>query len=273
MFYYYSIVSKPLTSSLIEKETCPVCSKKGTLEVILYMKFVAMIIPMYGLGRSTSVHCSECGHEIKSVNTPILAELFNQKKYSPGILSAIKTIKANHKRTLWQLLYPWSLMILLAIAAICGLIMQYSIKNTNSQNSEMLANPKIGDIYKVTIDSMYLINPNSMGSKSSQTLFKISAIKDDTIFMLRNKDKAEGIGVRESEWSAFSREDNAFVGTPLKISLKGISQEKRIFEFFNQKKIDSIHKTDLIKSTSPFHFSKSIGSIPNYNGIEAVERK
>ncbi|MCV9931002.1 hypothetical protein OIU80_01775 [Flavobacterium sp. LS1R47] len=273
MFYYYSIVSKPLTSTLIEKETCPVCSKKGTIEVILYMKFAAAIIPMFGLGRPTSVHCTECGHEIKSVNTPILAEAFSQKKYSPGIINAIKNIKANHKRTLWQLVYPWSLMILLGIAMICGLVMQYSVKHTNSQNSEMLANPKIGDIYKVTIDSMYLLNANTMGSKNSQTLFKIVAIKNDTLLMVRNKQKKEGIGVKENEWSTFSRENNAFESIPHKISLKGIAENKELFEFFNQKKIDSINKTDLVKSTNPLHFSKSIARIPNFNGIEVVERK
>ena len=273
MFYYYSIVSKPLTSALIEKETCPVCSKKGTLEVILYMKFAAAIIPMFGLGRPTGVHCIECDHEIKSVNTPLLAEAFNQKKYSPGILIAIKTIKATHKRTLWQLLYPWSLMIILGIAAICGLVMQYTVKHTNSQNSEMLANPKIGDIYKVTIDSMYLLNANTMGSKRSQTLFKLVDIKNDTLLMVRNKQKKEGIGVKENEWSTFSREDNAFESIPHKISLKGIAENKQIFEFFNQKKIDSINKTDVVKSTNPLHFSQLIGQIPNYNGIEVVERK
>lgn len=269
MFYYYSIVSKPLTSVRLQNEICPVCSKKGTLEVTLYMKYVIFVIPMFGLGRPTSVHCIECSHEIKSVNTP----LFANKNYSPKILNALKDIKANHKRTLWQLLCPWSLIILLGIAAISGLIMQQSVKHTNAQNSEMLANPKIGDIYKVSIDSMYLLNANTMESKTSQTLFKIVDIKNDTILMVRNKQQTEGMGLKENEWSTLSREDNAFESTPHKISLKGITENKQVFEFFNQKKIDSINKTDAVKSTDPFHFSRSIGRIPNYNGIEVVERK
>jgi hypothetical protein len=273
MFYYYSIVSKPLTSTLIEKETCPVCSKKGTIEVILYMKYAAAIIPMFGLGRPTSVHCIECGHEIKSVNTPLLAEAFSQKKYSPGIINAIKNIKSNYKRTLWQLLYPWSLLILLGLLCVIGLLKQYSISHTNLQTSEMLANPKIGDVYKVNIDSMYSLNPNTMGSKRSQTLFKITAIKSDTLLMVRSKQKTEGIGVKESDWNSLSREDNTFETVPHKISFKGISERKEIFEFFDQKKIDSINKTDRVKSVDPFHFSKSIGQVPNYNGIEIVERK
>jgi|GEM_PF-1339721 len=273
MFYYHSIVSKPLTSILIEKETCPVCSKKGTIEVILYMKYAAAIIPMFGLGRPTAVHCTECGHEIKSVNTPLLAEAFGQKKYSPGIINAIKNIKANHKRTLWQLLYPWSLLILLGLLFLLGLLKQYSVSHTNAQTSEMLANPKIGDVYKVNIDSMFLLNANTMGNKRSQTLFKIIDIKSDTLLMVRSKYKTEGIGVKESDWSSLSREDNAFETIPYKISLKGITENKEVYEFFNQKKIDSINKTDVVKSINPFHFSKSIGQIPNYNGIEIVERK
>lgn len=272
MFYYYSIVSKPLTSALIKKETCPVCSKKGTLEVILYMKFVAMIIPMYGLGRSTSVHCCECSHEIKSVNTPLLADAFGQKKYSPGILNAIKSIKANHKRTLWQLFYPWSLTLLLGIAAICGLVMQYAVKQNNAQSTEMLANPKIGDVYKVTIDSMYLLNANTMGSKRSQTLFKIIDIKKDTLLMVRNKQQSEGIGIKENDWESISREDSNYETKIHKISQKGIAEYDQMYEFLDQKKIDSINKTSLGKSTNQ-RFSKSIGQIAKSNGIKTVERK
>ncbi|KFF02404.1 hypothetical protein [Flavobacterium reichenbachii] len=269
MFYFYSIVTKPLTSVVLQNEICPVCSKKGTIEVVLYMKFATALIPMFGLGRPTSVHCTECGHEIKSVNTP----LFAQNNYSPGIINGIKTIKANHKRTLWQLLYPWSILILLGLLCIFGLLTQYSVSRTNSQTSEMLANPKIGDVYKVNIDSMYLLNANTMGSKRSQTLFKIIDIKSDTLLMVRNKQKTEGIGVKESDWNSLSREDNTFETAPHKISLKGITERKEVFEFFNQKKIDSINKTDRVKSIDPLHFSKSIGQIPNYNGIEIVERK
>lgn len=272
MFYYYSIVSKPLTSALIEKETCPVCSKKGTLEVILYMKFVAMIIPMYGLGRSTSIHCCECGHEIKSVSAPILTELFNQKKYSPEILNAIKSIKTNHKRTLWQLFYPWSLTLLLGIAAICALAMQYVLNQNNTQSTEMLANPKIGDVYKVSIDSMYSLDESTMASKRSQTLFKIIDIKNDTLMMVRNKQQSEGMGIKENDWELISRDDSNYETKIHKISQKAIAEYDQMFEFLDQKTIDSLNQASLMKSTNQ-RFSKSIGQIAKSNGIITVERK
>jgi hypothetical protein len=269
MFYYYSFITKPLATVLLRNEPCPVCSKKNCVEVTLYMKYASSIIPLFGMGRTTSVHCTECGHEIKSYDTP----LFAKKNYSPEILNAIKDIRTNHKRTLWQLLYPWSLFILIGLLAIFGLFKQQFIRNTDSHNKELLENPKVGDIYKVNIDSMYLLNSNTMTSKTSQTLFKISGLKNDTILMVRNKQKKEGMGLKESDWDTFSRDDNAFETIPYRISLKGIAERKEIFEFFDQKKIDSIKKTDVVKSTDPLHFSKSIGRIPNFNGIEVVERK
>lgn len=269
MFYYYSFITKPLTAVRLRNETCPVCSKKNCIEVTLYMKYASSIIPLFGMGRPTSVHCTECGHEIKSYNTP----LFAKKNYSSEILNTIKDLRSNHKRTVWQLLYPWSLLILLGLLCVFGLLKQYSVSQNNSKNDEMLANPKIGDVYKVNIDSMYLLNANSMGSKRGQTLLKIVNIKNDTLLMVRNKQKTEGVGVSESDWKTLSREDNAFETIPYRISAKGIAERKEIFEFYDQKKIDSINKTDVVKSTDPLHFSKSIGRIPNYNGIEVVERK
>lgn len=269
MFYYYSIITKPLTSVILQNEICPVCSKKNCIEVTLYMKYASSIIPIFGMGRPTSVHCTECSHELKSFNTP----LFAKKNYSPEILNAIKDIKTSYKRTLWQLLYPWTLFILIGLLAIFGLFKQQSRKNTDNHNKELLENPKVGDIYKVNIDSIYLLNANAMTSKTSQTLFKISGIKNDTLLMVRNKQKKEGMGLKESDWETFSREDNAFDTIPYKISSKGITERKEIFEFYDQKKIDSINKTDVVKSINPFNFSKSIGRIPDYNGIEIVERK
>lgn len=269
MFYYYSIIAKPLTTVRLRNESCPVCSKNNCIEVTLYMRYTSFIIPFFGMGRTTSVHCTECDHEIKSLNTGVFAK----KNYSPEILNAIKDIKTNHKRTLWQLLYPWSVFILIGLLIIFGLFRQYFLKNTEKHNEELINNPKVGDIYKVNIDSMYLLNPNTMTSKTSQTLFKIYGIKNDTLFMVRNKQKKEGMGFNESDWNTFSREDNAFETIPYRISSKAIVERKEIFEFFDQKKIDSIKRTDVIKSTNPFHFSKSIGQIPNFNGIEVVERK
>lgn len=268
--YHYSIVTKPLTSILLNDEICPACNKKGTIEVTLYLRYAKLIIPILSMGRPTSVCCVECNHEIKSVNTP----LFDKKKYSPGVMNGIKKIQASRKRTLLRFINPWTVFILLGLCLIYGLISLCFSVNNKTINSELLKNPKVGDIYKVNIDSTFLnIDKKAAENKISKTLFKIVNIKNDTLLMVRNKHKAEGIGMQESDWNSLSRENYAFETIPYKISLKGILEKEEILEFFNQKRIDSIHKTDSEKSTNPFHFSKSIGRIPNYNGIEIVERK
>ncbi|QDW23104.1 hypothetical protein [Flavobacterium sp. KBS0721] len=270
MFYIISIVTKALTSKRLSDETCPVCLKKGCLEVTLYSRYAKAIIPFLSMGSPTSVHCTECGHEIKSVNAPY----FDKKKYTPGILNGIKDIKASRKHSLFQFINHVTVFIILGLALIYGLFSLWSFKNTNTHINELLKNPKVGDVYKVNMDST-LLTPDGRATqnKSFQTLFKVINIKNDTLLMVSNKHKSEGIGVSENDWNSLSREDNAFETIPHKISLKGITEKKEIFEFFNQKKIDSINKTDEVKSTNPFHFSASIGKVPNYNGIEIVERK
>jgi hypothetical protein len=124
------------------------------------------------------------------------------------------------------------------------------------------------------MDSIFLsVDGKATENKTSKTLFKIIDIKNDTLLMVRNKQKMEGIGLTESDWSSLSRENNAFETTTHKISVQGITEKKEIFEFLDQKKIDSINKADVAKSINPYHFSKSIGKIPDYNGIEMIERK
>ncbi|WP_123947518.1 hypothetical protein [Flavobacterium reichenbachii] len=270
MFYIISIVTKPLASIRLKDETCPVCLKKGCLEVTLYVRYGKLIIPLLYMDRPTSVHCTECGHEIKSINS----SLSNKKEYTTGIINAVKDIQANHKRSLLRFINPWTVFILFGLGLIYGLFTAWNSKNTNTQNIELLKDPKVGDIYKVNIDSMFLTpDGKAAENKISQTLFKVINIKNDTLLMVRNKHKKEGMGVYESDWNALSREDNAFEIITHKISLKGITERKEVFEFFDQKKIDSINKADEVKSTNPFHFSKSIGRIPNYNEIRMVERK
>lgn len=269
-FYRYRFITKPLTSIILSDEMCPACNKKGCIEVTLYLRYAKVFIPILSMGRPTSVCCIECGHEIKSVNTP----LFDKNKYSPGVTNGIKDIQASRKRSLLEFINPWTVLILLGLSLTYGLISLWSFSSNKTVNNELLKSPKVGDIYKVNIDSMFIsADEKAVENKISKTLFKIMDIKNDTLLMVRNKHKAEGIGLCESDWNSLSRKNNDFGSTPYKISSKGISEKKEILEFFNKKKMDSINKTDLVKSTNPFHFSKSIGKIPDYNGIEIIERK
>lgn len=263
MIYTYSIISKPLTSEIVKNATCPVCSKKGTVEVVLYMKYASCLIPFFGLGRDTSVHCNECGHEIKGINLP----LFARKNYSQEIKTAIKDIRANYKRTLWQLIYPWTFFILFGMLIIFAVCKQAYVKRTSGNNIELLNNPQIGDIYKVAVDS----SSNSQ-TVFAVTLYRIADIKNDTVFMVRNNLTKDGMGLDENEWNDFSRDQDAFKHKQYKISAAGL-KNKNLFEFYNKKTVDSINASDVIKSTDPLHFCKSIARIPDHNGIQIIERK
>lgn len=269
-FYRYSFITKPLASHILSNETCPACNRKGCIEVTLYLRYAKVLIPVLSMGRPTSVCCIECGHEIKSVNTP----LFDKNKYSHGITNGIKDIKASRKRSLLELINPWTVFILLGLGLIYSLISLWSFSGNKTDNNELLKNPKVGDIYKVNIDSMFIsADGKAVENKISQTLFKIINIENDTLLMVRNKHKTVGIGLNENDWNSLSRKDNAFDTISYKISSKGISERKEIREFFDQRKIDSINKKEAVKSINPFHFSKPIGKIPDYNGIEIIERK
>lgn len=111
IFIIYQIVTKPLTSKILSDEICPVCEKKDSQELTLYMRYMAVGIPFFGMGRYTGVVCTNCGNVLKNPYSSIFAK----KKYSDKVASAIKDIRANHKRTLWQLLYPWSIWFILPV--------------------------------------------------------------------------------------------------------------------------------------------------------------
>lgn len=211
MVYYYEIVSKPLTAERLPQEVCPVCQKKGDIEVTLYMRYVSMLIPIFGMGRTTGIHCTNCGHEIKASNEP----LFAKKNLSPEIKIAIQNIKATHRRTLWQLLYPWSLFLLLACLIGFGVVSTMFRKHTTANNKQLMENPKPGDIYKARLE--LLGDDNSLHSQ--YVLVKLLRINGDTMYIVPGKQSVQ-FGYSESDWQPLSRKDDAFESTEYKVSLK-----------------------------------------------------
>jgi hypothetical protein len=109
MLLFYDIINKPLAEKSLPSETCPYCLEKGRIKLTLYMRYCSMIIPFFGMGRPTGLDCTNCGYEIKSPNAP----LFTKKNYSAAVSASIKEIKTNHKRTIWELTYPWSAFFLI----------------------------------------------------------------------------------------------------------------------------------------------------------------
>lgn len=273
MVYYFEIVSKPLTAERLPQEVCPVCQKKGDIEVTLYMRYISMLIPIFGMGRATGVHCTNCGHEIKAPKEP----LFAKKNLSPEIKIAIQNIKATHRRTLWQLLYPWSLILLLACLIGFGVVSTMFRNKTKVTTQTYLSHPQVGDMYKASLDSMFLNANNSMESASQKTLLKLVRITGDTMVMLRNKQVVTGYGFEESNWSNLSRKDDAFGPVEYKISLEHFTdpvQPGRLWKYYDKTAIDSITRNKKTSAIIESDMAKPIGKLCSDNSgrLKVIER-
>ncbi|WP_127338597.1 hypothetical protein [Flavobacterium cupreum] len=267
MIYYYQIKYTPLTAVLLPNEECPVCGKTNTIEVVLYMRYLRSLVPFFGMGRTTEVYCTSCDHVIKDPAAPFYAK----KNYSSGIAENIKNIRASHKRTWWQLIYPWTICWLMLVLAGYGLINQAIIQKKIRDNQELLENPVIGDIYKVYIYSQFL-DVNTTDQQGMFTLFKLNHISGDTLFMICNKEYPLNYGFQESDWKNLSRNDDAFKSKTYKISFQKLldtTSERPIWQYYDKTALDSIRKT----SPKNNETGQFIGRLCHYNTqLKIIER-
>lgn len=91
MVYYYQIKNKSLTQKMLLGETCPVCNKKDTLQLTLNMKYVSSIVPVFGMGRTTSIYCTACNHIVSETDSAYA------KNYSENIKNEIKKLPKTYK--------------------------------------------------------------------------------------------------------------------------------------------------------------------------------
>lgn len=267
MIYYYQIKYTPLTAKLIPNEECPVCGKKNSLEVVLYMRYLRSLVPFFGMGRATEVYCTSCDHVIKDPSAPFYAK----KNYSPAIIEAIKNIRTNHKRTWWQLIYPWTVCWAILGIATYGLINQEIRKKNTLNNEEFLEHPMVGDIYKVAIYPQFT-DIKTFEKQQVLTLFKLKQINGDTLSMVCNKEHAINYGYEESDWENLSRNDDAFETRIYKISLKKLMDtisERPIWQYYNKTTLDSIRKN----SRGNAAVSQYIGQLHRSSGeVNIIER-
>ena len=240
MLLYIAFIQKPLTEVSLPEEECPTCAKKGGLIITLYMRYASSIIPFFGMGRTTGVHCKHCDHVLKCPGV-----FYVKKKYTATIADAIKNIRKNHKRTAWQLIYPWTTCWIILGLVGYGLINLAIRQKTIANNKELLEHPQAGDMYKFDI---------SMSGKSDAkwekniTLFKVQSISGDTLVMVRNKENALNFGFQESDWKNLSRDNAAFNSKTYKISsqkLTDTTSEGGILEYYDKTTLDSIAKNDV----------------------------
>jgi hypothetical protein len=219
MIVFYQIVTKPLTAKNLPDETCPVCGQKGGVQVTLYMRYISALLPVFGLGSRTGVHCSLCSHEIKNPDAP----LFTKQQYSPTIAAAIKDIKETYKRTLWQQLYPFSMCWLFLLLIIVAFIFGQGAKQRMATTRELLAHPQPGDIYKSSWS-------DTESSQSRSLLVKFNRVSGDTMFVVLSKASVTN-SYSAKDWKTLSSDDSAFDPQEYKISYPRFLETKDFFAF------------------------------------------
>ena len=215
MLISYDIITKRLTTERLPHERCPACGEEGGVEVTLYMRYIQAILPFYGMGRPTGVVCTRCNHVIKNENTGI----FSSKKYSPAIANAIREIRARHKRTLWQCIYPWTASILLAGAVAVFLIGALYRNHTAKTNVALLADPQAGDIYKAEVNAAFVGGGSVKPDLSDEyRLVRVSRISDDAMYIVVGRQSVR-FSLEDSDWADVSRESDAFETAEIKVHL------------------------------------------------------
>ena len=221
--FVYQIITKPLTSRILSEEICPSCNKKGDIELTLYMRYISMGIPFFGMGRHTGVTCTNCGNVLKNPD----ASIFAKKKYSNMVAVAIKDIRANHKRTLWQLLYPWSIVFVLPFLILIGYgfvsLSKHSANERAKKYAELINHPQPGDIYK----AMW----SEENSISQGALVKLMRINGDTMYVVRSKEMIP-MSFSEEEWNKLSSDAGAFNSKEYKVKKFSDMNDNNLGDFF-----------------------------------------
>jgi hypothetical protein len=187
------------------------------------MRYIrAFFLPIFGMGRTTDVHCTECGHVVKEAN----ASVFAKKNYPQSIAAAIKDIRATHTRTLWQLIYPWSFWFLILALFLTAFIGAGIEKSHRNNVREMLKHPQVGDVYKC------LWNVNDYNQQIGLRV-KTLRINGDTMVVVLSKDIiSEGLNYYDpKEWDKIS--NSAFDSKEYKMSLSIFRSGTNLSEYGN----------------------------------------
>ncbi|WP_143306546.1 hypothetical protein [Chitinophaga vietnamensis] len=218
MVIFYQVVVKPLTSKVLADEPCPVCGKKGGVQVTLYSRYISALLPVFGLGTRTGVHCGLCSHEIKNPQ----ASVFAKQQYSPAIAAAITDIRRTYKRSLWQLLYPWTLcwcfLLLIAVAWFAGA----GRRHRDANNRALLANPQPGDIYKARWD-------DAAGADHGM-LVKLNRIEGDTMYVALGAHSIP-VSFNADDWAKLSSQSETFGPQELKVSYSRFKASSDFYEY------------------------------------------
>ena len=227
MIYVYTIVTKPLTTDRLSQERCPSCGQQGGVEVTLYMRYITMIVPFFGMGRPTGVECTLCGHQIKNWR----AGVFARAKWSPAVAEALKSIRANYKSTWWQRLYPWTFSIVfgtvIAGALIAKPFIAASRDKVTAGNNALLDHPQVGDIYKADLFAM----ASGEQESSKSALVKVVDVTPDTLVLVKGRQMLQ-FGFVDDDWKDVSHADDAFGSERYTVDLNEFLHGREAHQFY-----------------------------------------
>jgi hypothetical protein len=188
MFFLYGLRStkgKPIEA----KEVCPSCGKEHTVYVYPYYEYFHIFwIPIFPVSKQIVVACVSCD---KVFNV-------NKKDLNKDIKSQMKTPK-------WHFI---GLVFMLIFFSYIVYWLSSGQKEAVANMSYYIENPQVGDVYEV------------QSGYEEYTLMKVAAVKNDTIFLRRNKyvvDNYRGIDkLRESYIDSFNLETDLYTKTEMK---------------------------------------------------------
>jgi hypothetical protein len=171
-------------------EKCPNCGTQHSVEMHVFQKYAHVFwIPFFPMGKTGISQCDHCKQVLKLKQMP------------PGLVDSYNNIKAQTRTPVWM----FAGLALLAFGITAGVI---SEKNKSAKNARLILNPQSGDIFEIkTADRQY-------------TLYKVSAVKGDTVFVLYNNyesNKLSGLEkLKEKGDKAFSSEEQPLTKADLK---------------------------------------------------------
>lgn len=138
-------------------EKCPYCGHQNTVVMHVIQKYVHIFwIPLFPLRKIGATHCEFC------------KQVLMLKEMPPVLITAYSNLKAKSKTPVWT----YTGLAILTFFIVNGKINDVQEKR---RKAKIIMAPKCGDVYEVKLN------------ENSYTLYKVDHIKQDSIYVRRNK--------------------------------------------------------------------------------------
>jgi len=169
---FYGTRGTKIKEGQINNVVCPNCDNLTSMSYGIYGRYAHLYwIPTFPIGKKTIIECNSCKKTYNVANLP----------------QAIKTKFEFEKQGARTPIWYFSGVIV--IVCIIGLI-SYSVAQDNVENSEQIANPLEGDVYRLQMDGSYY------------STMKVIKVTVDSVFVVYNDyetDQKSGISTIDVE--------------------------------------------------------------------------